>query len=238
MGTADGAPPDGADERDQGQPSVEGDLRAEGQPVGAQRAQEVDTARAHDETEEAPDQGEQDGLRHHVADHLPPARPDALADRELPHPAGGPDEEQVHEVHAADEEQEEHSRLQEQESRPDRGDVVGVEGRHRGVEAGLGDLLRVGELRRVHGIVRVDLRLGLDAGGARSRAICMVLPLCRGRLRRSSPTRGEGRCEPSTRGTGSREEGPRRSSGAGRPTGRSARGRSDRRRSAVASTRG
>src|SRR5437867_9007411 len=77
------------------------------------------------------------------------------------------DEEQVHEIDSADEKQEKHARLHQEQGGPDRLYVIGMQRRHNGAEAHVGSHFGVGIFRRVRLIIRVDLSLRLSEAGAR-----------------------------------------------------------------------
>ena len=71
MGTANSdAHDDGCDQADQCQSRVEGDATSQRQAIGAQHAQQMDSAGTDGESEQSSDKREQRGLDDHFADDV------------------------------------------------------------------------------------------------------------------------------------------------------------------------
>ena len=94
----------------------------------AQDSQKANAARSDRKTKNSADQTEQNCFSHHLPDDMPPARAQRLPDRQFPGASTGPDEEQIHEIHSADEEQEEHAGLHQKQRGADRLHVIGISG--------------------------------------------------------------------------------------------------------------
>ena len=123
--------------------AVERDVRAERKAIGAEQRQQPDAASADGQSEKAADRGQKRRLDQDLGHDVPPARADRLPHGQLLHAAAGADQQQVGHVDGADEQQEEHARLQEQQRGPDLGDLGRVQRHHDRSEAGVGHELRL-----------------------------------------------------------------------------------------------
>ncbi len=95
-------------ERNHGNPAVEHDLGAEREPVGAKDRQQPDAEGADREAEQAAGGGQQDGLQHDFARDAAGAGAQCLAHGQLLGAAAGADQQEIHEIDAANQQQEEH----------------------------------------------------------------------------------------------------------------------------------
>ena len=156
-----------AEHRGEREASVDGDLRAEGQLIGAERRQQPDAGRADSDAEQPAGRGQEHGFHGDLADEARAAGAEGAADRELARPAGRADQQQVHQIHRADHQQEEDAGLRQEHERPDRRDVVRVKRDNDRSESGTRDHRGFRIVAFEHGILRVELRLRLGDRGAR-----------------------------------------------------------------------
>ena len=125
-------------------------------------ASETDSGRAQGQPKQASGQGEQGRLHHDFADHVPAAGAERLPHGELLDAAAGADQQQVHQVDGADQQQEQGAGLHQQQRGADRCDVVRMQRCHDRAEARRRpSSLRVGSVAAMRGVLRVDLRLRL-----------------------------------------------------------------------------
>ena len=118
---------------------------------------------------------------------------DRLADGEFFRPRRRANQQQVHQVDAADQEQADRPCLHDQQHRLDRRDVFGVQRRDDRAEAGVSHHRRRGRAGLGGGVVRVHRglrRFGRDAGASLA-TICDELPQCRRVETRSSAVGGQ-----------------------------------------------
>ena len=106
------------------------------------------------------------GLNEHLTGQMCPARSQRLPNRNFLGTAVGADQKQVGEIDRANQQKHQDAGLQQQQGGTYRGDVVGMERRHDGAKAGVGDHFGLGVVSLQVGVLRVDLRLGLIERGA------------------------------------------------------------------------
>ncbi len=88
-----------------------------------------------------------------------PACAHRLPDRHFFRPAARTNQEEVDQINRADEEEEKHAALHEQQCRTDGAHVMRMQRNHRRAKTSLGHHFRLGIVLLDRGIVRVDLRL-------------------------------------------------------------------------------
>ena len=144
--------------------------RATRPPRGRRSAASVASRRSPDRRHDEPQQGaggrDDEGLGERVPHQLGAASAERAADGGLVGPGGRAYEEQVDEVHGAEDEQQERAALQQPQRRLHRRDVIAVEGRDDRVVSGLRDHLGLRKPVRARRIQRIHLRLGLGQRGA------------------------------------------------------------------------
>ncbi len=165
-----GAQEDGGDQGYQRQTRVKCDAAPQGQAIGAEHAQQANPASANGETQETSGEGERRGLDNRFGNNMPSAGTQRPPNRQLLHPATRADQKKVDQVHGADQQKDERARLQQQQSGPNRGNVIGLQRHDHGTESGIGDHFGLWVVHFQGGILRVELRLGLQERGIRFKA--------------------------------------------------------------------
>ncbi len=132
-----------------------------GEVVRAEGLQAAQPGPAKAQAQHAPREGKRQGLREELPGDLEAARAENLPKRELLGPGAGADKEQVCQVDGADQEQEEHPGLQQQEHGARLGDEIAVEVDHGRMKPRVDDQLRIWILLKRVLVERVHLRLGI-----------------------------------------------------------------------------
>jgi len=179
---------DCANEPDRREPAVEHDVRAKRQTIRTKHLEQLSSPCARHHAEQSTGGGEEDSFGQHLPNDMLLARAHRLADRHFFRPAAGANQEQIDQIDRADEEEEKHATLHEQECWTDGAHVMRVQRNHRRAKACLGHhfCLRAAFLDR--SIMRVDLCLRFgdrDAWfQARDHMRAATAGMARGRLRR------------------------------------------------------
>ena len=156
------------DQRDGGEAAVERDRRPERQLPGSQGAEQADAAGAEQKPEAAAGQREQRGFRDDFSGDMTASGAEGLADGEFLRAAACANQQQVGEVDRADEQQKQHTALEENQDWLDCAHMVLVQRADRGMVAGALDDFGEGIIGCLVDVEGVDLRLGVGERRARS----------------------------------------------------------------------
>ena len=135
---------------------VESNAGAKRQPSSTQRSHQPYSAGPDGETEQPSCQREQRGFNHNFRHDKPSARAQRLPDGCLFRPGTGSDEKEIHQVDHADQQQQEHSRLEQQQGGSHRRHLVGMKRYDHRTKSGVGHLFALWVVLLEGRILRVN----------------------------------------------------------------------------------
>lgn len=139
----DDSPNQRADETENSKPAIEFNVCAERQPIRTKDFQKAHAPGANHQAEQSTNQHEEDGFHHHLFHDMPTACAHRLSDRHFLRTAARSNKNEIHQIDRADEEEKEHTRLNQEQRRANRADVLAVKRHHPRPKAGLGHHLRL-----------------------------------------------------------------------------------------------
>ena len=116
-----------ADQADQCERAVKRNLRTERQTIRTENLEQLSSPRAEDDAEQPAGRGEENGFGYYLLHDMSASRTHGLANRHLLRAAAGADQKEVDQIHRADEQEEKHAALHQQEGRANGADVIRVE---------------------------------------------------------------------------------------------------------------